>query len=166
MPYKNVRGYEIPKVSIKEAFKETKDVYESPISVYMEHILGDVTKKIHEQQENYVMEAVQNVHIDVDKEELLKALRYDRDQYEKGFEDGKKSVWVDVKERLPEKNGSYLVMISEFGLTSFPMVADFANNIRIWTLDEGENRPGFHIGDNEIKTVVAWMEIPPYRGMK
>ncbi len=164
MTYKNIRGYEIPKVSIKEAFKDDferfKEMYESPIEV----IYSQVRTQLVEEEERQMLKAVHDVGVEVDRDELLKALRYDRDQYEKGFEDGKKSVWVDVKERLPEKNGSYLVMISEFGLTSFPMVADFANNIRIWTLDEGENRPGFHIGDNEIKTVVAWMEIPPYWG--
>lgn len=159
MQYKDIRGNKVSKVNIKDNFKRVEEMYQSPIEV----IYSQVRTQIVEEEERQILKAVHEVGVDVDREELIKALKYDRHQYKKGFEDGKKSVWVDVNERLPEKNGSYLVMISEFGLTRFPMVADFANNIRIWTLDEGENRPGFHIGDNEIKTVVAWMEIPPYR---
>lgn len=166
MPFKNIRGYEIPKVSIKEAFKDDferfKEMYESPIEV----IYSQVRTQLVEEEERQMLKAVHDVGVDVDKEELLKALRYDRDQYEKGFEDGKKSVWVDVKERLPEKNGSYLVMISDFGISFHQMIAGFATNVRIWTLDAEGNRPGFHVREKEIKNVVAWMEIPPYRGMK
>lgn len=58
--------------------------YQSPIYVYM---AGTALK----QAENYekgIMEAVQYAQIQVDKEELEKALRYDRDQYEKGYADG------------------------------------------------------------------------------
>lgn len=163
MPYKNIRGYEIPKVSIKEAFKDDferfNEMYKNPIEV----IYSQVRTQLVEEEERQILKAVHDVGVEVDRDELIKALEYDRDQYEKGFEDGKNSVWVDVKERLPKKNGSYWVMISEFGLTSFPMVADFANNIRIWTLDEGKNRPGFHVREKEIKNVVAWLEVPPYR---
>ena len=36
-----------------------------------------------------IYRAVLDVGINVDKAELLKALEYDRDQYDKGFEDGK-----------------------------------------------------------------------------
>lgn len=59
-------------------------MYESPVNIYMEHVLD----KVKEQQEEQVMLAVQNVHIDVNKEELIKALEYDRDQYRKGYADG------------------------------------------------------------------------------
>ena len=34
------------------------------------------------------MEAIQYAQINVDKEELEKALKYDRDQYDKGYRDG------------------------------------------------------------------------------
>ena len=35
--------------------------------------------------EDSVCEAVQSVGVNVDKDELIKALQYDRDQYNKGF---------------------------------------------------------------------------------
>lgn len=163
MQHKDIRDYKVPKVSIKDLFKDdfkrVEEMYQSPIEV----ICSQVRTQIVEEEERQILKAVHEVGVDVDREELIKALKYDRHQYKKGFEDGKKSVWVDVNERLPEKNGSYLVMISEFGISYHLMIASFANNLRIWTLDAGENRPGFHLREEEIKNVVAWLEIPPYR---
>lgn len=54
-------------------------MYQSPIEI----IFKDMETKI----ENAIIQAVQNVDIRVDKEELIRALQYDRDQYEKGRRD-------------------------------------------------------------------------------
>lgn len=164
MPFKNIRGYEIPKVSIKEAFKDDferfKEMYESPIEV----IYSQVRTQLIEEEERQMLKAVHDVGVDVDKEELLKALRYDRDQYEKGFEDGKKSIWVDIKERLPEKNGSYLLIVDGF---TTPRMGYYVRNVHELAFHGAEYRPGFicwtEFGTVEIKNVVAWLEIPPYR---
>lgn len=59
--------------------------YDSPI---------EIVKKMQEQYEmdvvNNVVKCVQSYGINVDKDELLKALKYDRQQYEKGYKDGAK----------------------------------------------------------------------------
>lgn len=59
-------------------------MYESPI----EMIIG----KMQTQMDDDVVKAVQSYHINVDKDELVKALRYDRDQYKKGYADGKRDA--------------------------------------------------------------------------
>lgn len=59
--------------------------YKSPIEI----ISGEVQTKL----EGDVLKVIQNYDITVDKDELLKALAYDRDQYRKGWEDG----WVHAK---------------------------------------------------------------------
>ena len=59
-------------------------MYESPIEV----VFGEIQNKVTEDLEGLVYQAVQNVHVNVDKEELIKALQYDRNQYEKGYKDG------------------------------------------------------------------------------
>ena len=46
--------------------------------------------------DNQVMKAVMRLGIRVDKEELIKALRYDRDQYEKGYNDGKEAILKEI----------------------------------------------------------------------
>lgn len=53
--------------------------YQSPIDV----IMGQMNISY----ENEICKAVQNVNICVEREELIKALRYDREQYEKGYAD-------------------------------------------------------------------------------
>ena len=57
--------------------------YQSPIEI----IQGEIETKI----ENDIMTAVQRYGIRVDKEELIKALQYDRKQYEQGYEDARKA---------------------------------------------------------------------------
>ena len=55
-------------------------MYESPIEL--------IVKNVQQAFENEVVNVVQNYGINVDKEELLKALTYDRGQYDKGHADG------------------------------------------------------------------------------
>lgn len=70
-------------------------MYESPIRI----IEGELTTKI----EDGIMQVVQSYGIEVDKAELMRALRHDRWQYEKGYDDGKASRYFEVK---PYKNGT------------------------------------------------------------
>jgi len=70
--------------------------YQSPIS----QIYKDVEYKFKEDMENKTMEAVHHFGISVDKEELIKALQYDRNQYDKGYSDGRASAiktghWIE-----------------------------------------------------------------------
>lgn len=53
--------------------------YQSPIDV----IMGQMNISY----ENGICKAVQNAGVNVDKNELLKALQYDRGQYQKGYAD-------------------------------------------------------------------------------
>ena len=63
-------------------------MYKPPIEIVMK----EVFQKMNEDFENSVLKAVQKVDINVDKEELLKALIYDRGQYDKGYEDAMNEV--------------------------------------------------------------------------
>lgn len=61
-------------------------MYKSPIQAnYAEPIY----EQIRDAFDNEVFKAVQAVNIEVDKDELIKALKYDRGQYEKGYWDGR-----------------------------------------------------------------------------
>lgn len=62
-------------------------MYESPIKIYEQ--IGDIISEFTKQRENLVFESVAKVGIDVDKNELIRALQYDREQYSKGYSDGK-----------------------------------------------------------------------------
>lgn len=71
--------------------------YESPIT----QIVSDMQMGY----ENGVLKAVQNVGFNVNKEELTKALLYDREQYQKGYVDGLNAdKWIPCSERMPEND--------------------------------------------------------------
>lgn len=76
-------------------------MYESPIKILHNAMMRDY--------EEGVVKAVLHYDIQVDKDELLRALQYDRGQYDKGFADGKAAAmdelvreWIPVTERLPQ----------------------------------------------------------------
>jgi len=73
-------------------------MYASPI----EKIYGELQTQMVQEDENMVMKAVREVGINVDKEELINALRYDRKQYTKGYEDGKNEVLDKIRAEINE----------------------------------------------------------------
>lgn len=56
-------------------------MYESPIKV--------VQGELETQLEGEILKAVHRVGVTVDRDELIRALRYDREQYQKGFDDAR-----------------------------------------------------------------------------
>lgn len=62
--------------------------YQSPISI----IYQDMMHKLNESLEQNVCTAIQRYGIEVDKDELIKALQYDRQQYDKGYSDAMMSA--------------------------------------------------------------------------
>lgn len=60
--------------------------YESPISVWWSDTR---IEQLRDEYDNLIVRAVKNVCPQVDKNELIKALEYDRGQYEKGYRDGR-----------------------------------------------------------------------------
>jgi hypothetical protein len=60
-------------------------MYKSPIDI--------IEKQMHMEFDDCIWKTVQDYAVSVDKEELIKALRYDRDQYEKGYADGKRDAF-------------------------------------------------------------------------
>jgi len=69
--------------------------YSSPI---------EIANRMTSQLEEDIMKVIFSYGIEVDKDELIKALAYDREQYEKGYADGqragerKKGKWIVTSE--------------------------------------------------------------------
>jgi rubrerythrin len=74
--------------------------YESPISV----IYRDIAEQVTQQNENSIMQAV-NMYVQVDKAELVRALEYDRGQYEKGYADAKRDYERTRGEWITDERG-------------------------------------------------------------
>ena len=73
-------------------------MYKSPIDVFV----TNVQTQLLEQQEKQIYQAVQKCGINVDKTELIKALNYDRNQYQKGYYDAIKWVANELLENFEE----------------------------------------------------------------
>lgn len=70
-------------------------MYESPIEI----LYGAIQDKIVKESEDRIMyEVNRQVGVNVKKEELLKALEYDRHQYEKGYEDAMTEFKAKLKD--------------------------------------------------------------------
>ena len=80
-------------------------MYKSPIEL----IVSEWYKQLVEQQNNDIYKAVINTGVVVDKDELLKALQYDRSQYDKGFQDAMDSIvhCKDCKHKVVTIDGEY-----------------------------------------------------------
>lgn len=75
--------------------------YIPPVEVFFNHMV----KQIQQQTEDTICtKIIEQIGVEVDKEEMLKCLQYDRAQYEKGFADARKqferptAIWVDTDE--------------------------------------------------------------------
>lgn len=122
-------------------------MWESPIEI--------IKTDIQTHHEEMVMEAVLSCGINVNKEELIKALQYDRQQYEKGYEDAKaEQQWIPSSGRLPKKSGKYLVTVLD-GIGKRTTTALYHPRPKSWTLT----------GRMAYWKVIAWMPLPePYQG--
>lgn len=76
-------------------------MYKSPISSIINQMTDAYIKERQKQEETVIMaEISKKIGIDVDKDELIRALNYDRRQYEKGFVDGRFFGICEVKNKL------------------------------------------------------------------
>lgn len=66
------------------------------LSVGWKSQIDTYTEEVQTAFDGEVLKAVQRVGIIVDRDELLKALAYDRGQYKKGYEDGKKARDAEI----------------------------------------------------------------------
>lgn len=117
-------------------------MWESPINM----ILGEMrTEMVGE-----CLKTVQQCGFVVDKEELTKALMYDRQQYEKGYTDGcEANKWISCEERLPETD-KYVLCQGNY--SQFIACIDSLDNK--WRDDHYHTRT----------TIIAWMPLPaPYK---
>ena len=69
-----------------------KTMYKSPIEL----LITEVTNQIVTEQDEAIFKSVLNYVPNVDRTELIRALQYDRNQYEKGYADGKADAMADL----------------------------------------------------------------------
>ena len=80
-------------------------MYKSPIDM----LIDDIQHQIAEQQDEQIYKAVVSVGINVHKEELIRALQYDRQQYELGYADGRSDavahgIWHKYRDHFTKRH--------------------------------------------------------------
>lgn len=79
-------------------------MYKSPIEIFVE----DTMKKFDEKMLEEAYTITLNYGISVDKGEMMRALKYDRQQYERGFTDGYERAKEEVKDAEPVRHGHWV----------------------------------------------------------
>lgn len=127
-------------------------MYESPIRL----IVQELETSIREQQDKQIFEAIQKYGVDVDRDELIKALAYDRCQYDKGYADGRADArrWVSVEERLPISDEYVLCWYADENGKKWHTVGKLQDQNGTWNLD-------VYLDDQDSDfTVTHWMPLP------
>jgi flagellar biosynthesis/type III secretory pathway protein FliH len=75
-----------------------EDMWESPVNIFEIH--EPIIEEINKQTEETIFKAIHRVGVDVNKEELIKAMQYDRNQYQKGYKDGYAKAIDEFAEKL------------------------------------------------------------------
>ena len=85
-------------------------MYEAPVTIY-----ETAMQTIMEERDGAIFAKIQAAFdVDVDREELIRALQYDRNQYDKGYADGKADAEAelvrckDCDNLCPCGNGNYI----------------------------------------------------------
>lgn len=143
---------------MSETTYKSKVSYKPPIELKCEKdipIMEEFARKAANDVDRFVVNGCVKVGVKVDRDELVKALQYDRGQYEKGYAEGVLSAtpkWIDASKRLPDKEGSYIVFETQNGevMEALYSPAEWRKDRR-WT-DAWEGCTRF--------VVSHWMEMP------
>lgn len=124
-------------------------MWKSPISIYQTAINGTTT----EIDGQIIAEIKTQIGIDIDKEELIKAINYDRDSYNRGYYDGLNAdKWIPVERELPKENETVMASCDQ---CVFPE-ARYSKKYG-WEWDYGSDYW------KELNDVEAWQPLPkPY----
>lgn len=78
--------------------------WESPITEIFKQVEENYHKQMNDKLEERLMcEVNYQVGYTVDKNELIKALQYDREQYDKGYKDGLRETFIEELEKIKEE---------------------------------------------------------------
>lgn len=89
---------------LKEMCKTPNGCYEPPFTGYVGDYAQKMVEEINEQGDTVIYnEIVRQIAIDVDKDEMIRALNYDRDQYNKGYNDGYTRARNEIVEKIIKK---------------------------------------------------------------
>lgn len=140
-------------------------MWECPITTYMSEIIN---QQMVERENAITLKVSETIGIDVNRKELIKALNYDRQQYEKGYSDAKAEYapkWTKVEDGLP-KDGERVLIYADtedaYEIAERHLV-EFYEDEYEW---EVFSTLGYKYALDD-EDVIAWMPLPkPYEESK
>lgn len=94
-------------------------------------IQDSFVSKIKEKTEEMVFTEIKRIGIEVDKEELIKALQYDRQQYEKGYSDGYAKGIDKFAERLKAEHEGLITNLGKPYAITFEKIDEIAEEMKV-----------------------------------
>ena len=76
-------------------------MYESPVNL----IYHESERQIIQEQEQTILKAIIGYDVVINKEELIKAINYDRNQYSKGYKDGVNDILDKIRAEIKTMSG-------------------------------------------------------------
>ena len=111
-------------------------MYESPISI-ISQMVNEQIREVQNQEENAIVaEISKKIGVDVDKDELIRALNYDRHQYEKGYVDGRLFGIHEVMSKVKRIGSSQAIQKERFDYYDEKSVAEYKEFIKRHICDE------------------------------
>lgn len=150
---KNFNNYDNCHISFADSLinKKAKESYnknELIVKVYEEELVAEITEL---KLDHIIAQLKLKCDIDFDKNELIRALNYDRNEYYKGFSAGYLSErWIDVNITLPEKNNPVLIFC---GLDECIYKAYYNKKNECWISVETNRYFNF-------STITHWQSLP------
>ena len=138
--------------------------YESPIT----YSIKEIYDKQMVERENFILTTVsEKIGVEVNREELIKALNYDRNQYAKGYADAKAEYapkWTKVEDGLPKDRETVLIFANtEDDEEDVYEIAE--RHLMPFRVDKYEwdifSTLGYKYALDD-EDVIAWMPIPKY----
>lgn len=136
-------------------------MYQSPIQLFTAQMAQDIAQK----QDEMVFQAAISCVPQVDRAELLRALQYDRGQYDKGYADGFAEAlprWIPTEYRLPDRELEEFR--EKFGWEGDPELLVMIKGAKVPTTlyynEEGEFYSIDTDGNDTYYVVTHWMSMP------
>ena len=146
--------------------------YKSPIEIEFTDVVYEIANDLDKE----VYRAISRYNVNVNEEELIKALQYDRQQYDKGYEDGYKDgfnadKWISCEVEMPKEHDSMFSKLKGTDKWSDAMFEKTSDDVNVTIeLEDGsritktahtiDGKWSVEINSWIKQKVIAWQPLP------